>query len=372
MNGGDRLSYAGDLKSVIDSIPALIWCAAAEDGSLVYANQRLCNYAGVTPEAVKGWDWAPLVHPDDLENTKAAWGYCFRNGVPLDITQRLRRADGEYRWFQTLAEPLRDAANQISQWYGLNIDIHDRKCLAEALRASELRLANATQIATVAELAASIAHEINQPLGAIAANASACEVWLSSDPPNTERARSAAQRIIRDGSAAAEVIERIRALFKQAAPNKVRLDLNGVLHEVLQLISAELTQKDIILDTVFDSALPMVDADRIQMQQVISNLIHNAIESMEEVWDRSRRLIVRSRSEGYRSIVVEICDQGAGINDIERVFEPFFTTKERGMGLGLSICKSIIDSHEGVLRVEPNGDYGTIASFSLPIGEKTT
>jgi len=372
MKVGDHLRSAADLKSVIDSIPALIWCAASEDGGIVYANQRLCNYAGVSPDAVKGWDWAPLVHPDDLENTKAAWEYCFRNGVPLDITQRLRRADGEYRWFQTLAEPLRDAGNQIIQWYGLNIDIHDRKSLAEALRASQLRLANATQIATVAELAASIAHEINQPLGAIAANAAACEVWLSSDPPNTERARSAAQRIVRDGAAAAEVIERIRALFKQAAPNKVSLDLNGVIHEVLQLVSGELIQKEIIVETAFDSALPKVDADRIQMQQVFSNLLHNAIESMEEVWDRPRRLILRSRSDQHRSIVVEICDQGVGVNDADKVFDPFFTTKKKGMGLGLSICKSIIDSHKGVLRVEPHGDCGTIASFSLPIGGETT
>ncbi len=212
------------LRLLIEAIPTFIWCAAP-NGSLVYANQRLCNYAGKTPEDVLGWNWIPLVHPDDVEQTKAAWRDCLKQGLTLEIAQRLRSADGTYRWFQTLAEPLLDRENRIIQWYGLNIDIDESRNLAEALRASQARLSRATQIATVAELSASIAHEINQPLGAVVANGDACEMWLSSDPPNIERARLAVGRIIRDANAAAEVIQRIRALFKQAIPNKLRIDL---------------------------------------------------------------------------------------------------------------------------------------------------
>jgi PAS domain S-box-containing protein len=354
------------LRLLIEAIPTFIWCAAP-DGSLVYANQRLCNYAGKTLEEVLGWNWGPLVHPDDVEQTRASWLHCLKHGSSLEITQRLRRADSTYRWFQTLAEPLRDRENRIIQWYGLNIDIEESRNLTEALRASQARLSRATQIATVAELSASIAHEISQPLGAVVANGDACEMWLSSEPPNIERARLAVQRIIRDGNDAAEVIQRIRALFKQTIPNKLHLDMNEVVSEVLQLVSPEFRRKNIKVEIDLDPALPNTAADRIQMQQVMINLVHNGIESMENVHDRPRVLILRSRSAENDSIIIEVCDHGPGIDDVEKVFEPFFTTKEKGMGMGLSICRSIIDSHGGVLRAKRNKEFGTTFSFTIPI-----
>jgi PAS domain S-box-containing protein len=355
------------LRRLIEAVPALIWCAMPGDGKVVYANHRFCDYAGRTLGELLEGKWITLIHPHDVETTRMSWQYALETGEPHEITHRIRRADGEYRWFQTLAEPLRDRENRITQWYGLSIDIDDSRKMAEALRAMQTRLSHATQLATVAELAASIAHEINQPLGAVVANGDACEMWLSTDPPNLERARLAAQRLVRDGNAAAEVVQRIRALFKQAPPIKVALDLNDVIAEVLRLVSSEVERKKISIETDLAPDLPRTTADRVQMQQLMINLVHNAIESMDSVHGRPKPLILRSRYDGANSILIEVCDQGIGLENPERVFDPFFTTKEKGMGMGLSICRSIVDAHGGRLWATRNEDQGTTLSFTIPV-----
>jgi PAS domain S-box-containing protein len=354
------------LRLLIEAIPALIWCAMPGEGEVVYANQRFCNYAGRTLEELLECKWITLIHPDDFETTRLSWRHALETGEPHEITHRIRRGDGEYHWFQTLAEPLRDRENRITQWYGLNIDIDDSKKMAEALRATQTRLSRATQIATVAELSASIAHEINQPLGAVVANGDACEMWLSSDPPNLERARLAVQRIVRDGNAAAEVIHRIRALFKQVVPSKAVLEMNDVIAEVIRLASNETQRKGISIESDLVLDLPRTSADRVQMQQLMINLVQNAIESMEGVTGRPKSLILRSRRSDPGAILIEVCDHGTGLENAERVFEPFFTTKEKGMGMGLSICRSIVDAHEGSLWATRNEDQGTTFSFTIP------
>lgn len=358
------------LRLLIEAIPALIWCAKPGDGRVVYANQRFCNYAGRTLDELLDCRWITLIHPEDTKKTRLSWQHALATGEPHEIKHRIRRADGEYRWFQTLAEPLRDREDRITQWYGLNIDIDDSRKMAEALRATQTRLARATQIATVAELSASIAHEINQPLAAVVANGDACDSWLSTNPPNVERARLAAQRIIRDGNAAAEVIRRIRALFKQEAPNKVELNVNEVIEEVLRLITNEVQRRHVSIRTELSRELLMALADRVQLQQVMINLINNAIEAMDAVTDRPRTLLVFSKHNGAGTILIEVCDHGIGLADFERVFEPFFTTKEKGMGMGLSICRSIIEAHDGTIWATRNENQGTTFSFTLPILEE--
>ena len=358
------------LRLLIEAIPALIWCAEPGDGKVRYANQRFCNYAGRTLDEMLECKWITLIHPDDREATRASWLHALSTGESHEITHRIRRADGVYRYFRTLAEPLRDRENRITQWYGLNIDIEESRNLAEALRAAQARLSRATQIATVAELSASIAHEINQPLGAVVANGDACEMWLASDPPNIERALLAAQRIVRDGNAAAEVIQRIRALFKQAIPNKVLLDLNDVILEVLPLVSNEATRKNIKIETNLLSNLPKVAADRVQMQQLMINLIHNGLDAMSSVVETSNCLVLRSMVGENNSLQIEVCDCGTGIENAERIFEPFFTTKEKGMGMGLSICRSIVDAHGGNLWAKRNEGRGTTFCYTIPITEE--
>jgi C4-dicarboxylate-specific signal transduction histidine kinase len=216
----------------------------------------------------------------------------------------------------------------------------------------------------VAELSASIAHEINQPLAAIVANAQTCQVWLSGDNPKLGRARVAVDRIARDATAAAEVVRRIRALFKKTAPEKVPLQINQVIEEVWRLLQSEMKRSGVLAVLDLDQHLRPTTADRIQIQQVLMNLIRNGAEAMKAT-DGPRRLIVRSRQvEG--GILVEVCDSGPGIRDKEKAFEPFHTTKQGGMGVGLAITRSIVQAHEGELWARDNVPQGTIFAFTLP------
>jgi PAS domain S-box-containing protein len=234
----------------------------------------------------------------------------------------------------------------------------------EQLRSTQTRLARASQIATAAELSASVAHEINQPLAAIVANAQTCQTWLSLDNLNLARARVAVDRIVRDATAAAEVVHRIRALFKQASPDRSPLQMNEVIKEVWRLVQSEINRRGVSGELDLARQLPLVAADRIQVQQVLVNLIRNAAEAME-ARDGLRQLIVRSRHIDRR-IAIEVCDSGPGLADKETAFEPFHSTKRNGMGVGLSISRAIILAHQGELWATDNAPQGTIFTFTLP------
>jgi signal transduction histidine kinase len=237
----------------------------------------------------------------------------------------------------------------------------------EALRTIQTRLARATRFATVAELAASIAHEVSQPLSAVVANGQACIQWLSAEPPNVAHAQAAAQRIISNGNDAAEVVRHIRALFRKTALEKADLDINDVIDEVLRLIRKETVEKRIAIETDLEKRLPSLPGDRVQLQQVIFNLLLNGIEAMENVTDRPRKLFICSRLQGSDAIAVEIRDYGSGFADSEKIYEAFYTTKEKGMGMGLSICRSIVESHGGRLGTLPSEGHGTTFFFTLPL-----
>jgi hypothetical protein len=246
--------------------------------------------------------------------------------------------------------------------------IEAKKRIEETLRRTQTRLSRATQIATVAELAASIAHEISQPLSAVVANGQACTQWLSAEPPNMTNARVAAERIVRDGKDAGEVVRRIRALFKKSALTMVDLDVNNVIDEVLRLIRTEAVKKRVTVETDLEKKLPFVQGDRVQLQQVIFNLLLNGIEAMETVDDRARELQICSKQQDQNTIVVEIRDHGTGLADAEKAFEAFYTTKEKGMGMGLAICRSIVEAHGGHLGITPSRGAGTTFFFTLPLG----
>jgi hypothetical protein len=254
----------------------------------------------------------------------------------------------------------------------LLIDIDDRKNTEEALRSTQARLSRATQTATVGELAGSIAHEINQPLAAVVTNGHACLRWLTAEPPNLGKAREAAERIVRDGKEAGEVVRRIRALFRRAALEKVALDLNDVIGEVLRLLGGETTKRRVTVETSLETAIPPVVADRVQLQQLVLNLLINGLDAMDEVADRPRKLCISSRRHCETSALVEIRDSGAGLKDPDKIFEAFFTTKEKGMGMGLTICRSIVEAHDGRLWASPAEGAGTIFHFTLPLKSSAT
>ncbi len=254
----------------------------------------------------------------------------------------------------------------MANWYTVSLDINDRRELEDALRSTYRRLSATLQIATVAELSASIAHEINQPLASVVANAHACLTWLSSTPPNLTRARATVERIIRDGNAASEVIGRIRALFKQAPPAMVSADINKIVLEAIDLIVDEARASGTSVERDFAPDLSMVVVDRVQIQQTPINLAHNAIEAMEGVSDRPKILSFTSRYNGV-DLLIQVPDNGCGIANSVSIFEPFFTTKPNGMGMGLSICRSIVEAHGGRLWADANEGAGTTFSFTLPI-----
>ncbi|HET6335652.1 MAG TPA: ATP-binding protein, partial [Polyangiales bacterium] len=350
-------------RLITETIPALVWRSTPE-GMPDYINQRLMKYVGKTlAEFVR----EQLIHPDDVDKTLNSWDRARAEERPWEDTHRLLGADGQYRWFTSRGHPLRDETGRIVRWYGFNFDIDSSKKLEEVLKVTQARLSRASEIAAIAELAASIAHEINQPLASVVANGGACLGLLSAEPPDLERARRTAERVIRDGHAASEVIKRIRALFRQAPSTKVPLDLNEVVREVHELMMGEVLTSDIHMSVELASDLPRTLADRVQLQQVLVNLIRNALESMESVVDRSRALSIRTRCDALGSVTLEVCDAGPGLDTAQSIFEPFFTTKARGMGMGLAICRSIIEAHDGKIWARRNDTHGATFGFALPI-----
>jgi PAS domain S-box-containing protein len=236
----------------------------------------------------------------------------------------------------------------------------------DALRQAREKLAQASQMATVAELSASIAHEINQPLQSVVAHGQACRRWLAATPPDIDKARLSAEAVVRDGYATADVVSRIRALFRRTAPAKVDLDINRLILQVCALMADEVHANAILLETQLAQDVPVIKADAVQIQQVIVNLVRNAIEAMSATMERAKSLAIRSRRDGD-NVVVDVQDAGMGLTNPETIFEPFSTTKETGMGMGLAICRSIVEAHAGSIWVVRNEVCGvTTFSFGLP------
>ncbi len=253
-------------------------------------------------------------------------------------------------------------------------DLRERKAAEDALLRGREQLAQVRHLSTVGELAASIAHEINQPLAAVAAYAGAALRWLLRDPPDLERARDALQRTIQEGERAGEIVSRVRALVKKAPPRTEAVDIDEVILEVLDLSRSELQRNGISLRTQLPTGKPLVRGDRIQLQQLVLNLVLNAVEAMSEPCNALRELSISSRREGANEIVVEVRDSGHGLlpETLERIFDPFFTTRPDGMGMGLSISRSIVVAHRGRLWAVPNEPRGAVFRFTLPAVESNT
>jgi PAS domain S-box-containing protein len=485
------------LTLTIDTIPALAW-SARPDGSAEFFNRHYLDFVGFSAEQASGWGWTAAVHPQDLNELAAAWRRIMASEGPGEVEARLRRHDGEYRWFLFRANPLRGEDGVIVKWYGVNTDIEDRKraevelrraydsfadaqqlshtgsfitdlvgddhnwseeafrifefepgskisvqrirdiihpddllsfesviargmtgenvtfafriitargsakhvrgvahvvervagrplfvgalqdvteskAAEEALDRARSELAHVARVTAVSAFTASMAHEVNQPLSGIITNAGTCLRMLAADPPDVEGARETAKRTLRDGNRASDVITRLRALFSKREFTLELLDINEVTQEVVALSLSELQRNRMVLRSEFAPGLPRVTGDRIQLQQVILNLLRNASDAMMSVHDRPRHMVIGTDREAGNRVRVTVRDVGVGldVHSLTKLFEAFYTTKTDGMGIGLSVSRSIIERHHGRLWAEANDGPGATFAFAIPAVAET-
>jgi PAS domain S-box-containing protein len=357
-----------NLRQLTETIPEMLWSATPE-GEIDYCNARVLDYTGFTAEEIMGGGWIKLLHPDDVDQTARVWMSCVATGAPYRVEIRtLHAADRKYRWCVTSALPLLDQQGRIVKWHGTIVDMHDWKQAQEELRNTQAQLAHMMRVMTMGELTASIAHEVNQPLSGIITNAGTCLRMLASEPPNVEGARETARRTLRDGNRASDVITRLRALFGKKGEAAEAVDVNEATREVIALSLSQLERARVILRTDLAEDLLPVRGDRIQLQQVILNLVLNASDAMSGVDDRPRQLLIRTAREDQDGVRVSVQDTGVGFEpqNADRLFEAFYTTKSSGMGIGLSVSRSIIENHHGRLWAAPNDGAGATFSFSIP------
>jgi PAS domain S-box-containing protein len=357
-----------NLRQMTETIPEMLWSATAE-GTIDYCNARVLDYTGFSAEEIMGSGWTKLLHPDDVERTARTWRSCVATGAPYRVEIRTFHAtDRTYRWCVTSALPLLDQQGRILKWYGTVVDMHDWRHAQEELRNTQAELARVARVMTMGELTSSIAHEVNQPLFGIMTNTDTCLLMLSTDPPDIDGARETTQRTMRDANRASDVIKRLRALYSKKDPSPELMDLNQATREVISLSLSDLQRWRVnVLQELADN-LPLLMADRVQVQQVIMNLVRNASDAMSNVDDRPRELLIRTEREEGDRVQLSVKDAGVGFEPqaADRLFEAFYTTKNEGIGIGLSISRSIIEAHEGRLWATANDGPGATFSFSIP------
>jgi PAS domain S-box-containing protein len=307
------------------------------------------------------------IHPEDRPMLEQAHAQAIRERSRYQLEYRIILPDGSVRHLQSVGQPDITESGEL-EFVGTVMDITERRRAEEALRTTQAELARVTRLTTMGELVASIAHEINQPLAAVAIHGSACLRWLRRDKPDLDAAQDAITRIVQDAHRAGDVIQSLRALARKSGPQLTSLDINATIQEVLSLTRGELQRQNITLHTSLSADIPPLLGDRVQLQQVLLNLITNGIDAMRGIAGRPKILAIIAEAAGPTGVLVAVEDTGAGLDPAtaDRIFDPFVTTKSDGMGMGLSICRSIIESHGGRLWVSPNVPHGTVFQFTLP------
>ena len=354
-----------ELRLLVDTLPALLYVRDAY-GILRQVNHRVTDFTGVSLDQLQRDNGLSVVHPEDRHTLEDLFTQRFPLGAAFSYEFRQLRFDGSYRWFHAKSQPLMNARGEVLRWYTLLTDIDDRKMMEASFRSMQTKLAEASRISTVAEITASVVHEISQPLSAIITNSQACIRYLSAGSLNLDQVTNTVQRILRSGREASQTVINIRALFCKRDFEARPIDLRPIIEEVLLLHEPQIKQLGVAVSVSIDHALPTIHADRLQIQQVVANLVCNAIESMVPASDCNRDLDVRAYEESGK-VFISIMDRGQGLTDPDRLFDPFFTTKDTGMGMGLRICKTIVEAHEGRLWAARRPDRGSTFTFSLPV-----
>lgn len=353
------------LRLLTEAIPQQLWRADAA-GSIDYCNQHLCDYIGKPMAALEGDAFFSIFHPEDKALFLQGWHAAAASGGMFDAEARVRGISGKYRWFLIRSIPQRSATGEIARWYGIHIDIEEQRRTQQDLLLAQDDLSRLSRTLSMAEMAASIAHELNQPLTAVVTHAYACREWLSSNPANIEKASATAEKIVQESTRASVVVSRVRALFRKDGQVREWTDVNLLIQELARLLRDEAIRRDVSIRLVLAGDLPKLRMDPVQIQQVLLNLALNGMDAMKQV-ARPRELIIRSRKHEEADILVAVEDHGTGIATevAARMFEPFFTTKPAGTGMGLAICRSIIEAHDGRLWAENSPRGGAILQFTV-------
>jgi PAS domain S-box-containing protein len=353
------------LRDVIETMPTFAW-TALPDGSVDFVNRHWQEYTGLSTERTAGSGWQEAAHPEDLERNVEKWRASLATGQPFEDEVRYRRAaDGQYRWFLSRAVPLRDHRGKILKWYGTSADIEDRKRAEHEREQLRTDLAHMNRVSILGELAASVSHELKQPITAAITNAKTCMRWLKRDQPDVDEALEATSRIVKDGTHATEIIDRLRSLYKKSPPQRELVDVNEIVREMLVLLRGEASRYSISTRTELAPDLPKITADRVQLQQVFMNLILNAIEAMK---DTAGELTIKTELGQDGQLLISVSDMGVGLpaEKTDQIFNAFFTTKPQGSGMGLAISRSIIESHGGRLWASANNGRGATFQLTLP------
>jgi PAS domain S-box-containing protein len=359
-------------RIVADSAPVMIWMSDP-DKLCTFFNTAWLNYTGRTLEQELGDGWSQGVHPNDLDRCLKTYIEAFDARKPFVMEYRLRRHDGEYRWVSDNGVPRYDRERNFAGYIGSCVDLTDRRKAEIEAQQQRAELAHISRLTTMGELTASLAHELNHPQSAILSNAQAGELFLNAEPPAIDEVKKILTDIVRDNRRAVEIIQRLRAFLRKRDLEFERVDINSVVKEIIPLVESDAGVRGVALKLDLGTALPGARADRVHLQQVLLNLILNGMDAMNGNTDRRCELYVQTRlgtspNGNGEAIEVVVKDSGCGIPEekLANIFQPFFTTKPHGMGMGLSISRTIVEAHGGIITAENNPDAGATIRFTLP------